>query len=302
LHDFRVALRRLRSCLRAYRPYLRETVPKKLRRRLRRLARATSAARDAEVQLAWLKRQSQRLTPAQAAGGRWLTDRLETCCRQAYDAIRTEVLTEYAGAARRLRHRLQAGHRRPGSTSINLAAAAARLEKYVSCLTSDLGLIRGAKDREEIHAARIAVKHLRYLLEPFGEHCPAVARRLRELKHLQECFGALCDAQVAAQELATAVQVAGAERPRRKLRRSPRTGGSAPADPLPGLLVLAKRAHQEINNRYRALAPYLGGRRAKLTSALLALAPVLAARPDRVILSRPRISRRLPGSAPPAAD
>ena len=41
LHDFRVALRRLRSCLRAYRGLLQDSVPKKLAKRLRRLARAT---------------------------------------------------------------------------------------------------------------------------------------------------------------------------------------------------------------------------------------------------------------------
>lgn len=298
-----MALRRLRSCLRAYRPYLRDSVPKKLRRRLRRLARATNAARDAEAQLVWLKRQSQRLTPAQAAGGRWLTDRLEARCRQSHDAIRTGVLPEYALVARRLRRGLREG-RRSRAASISLAAAVGtRLEEYVLRLTTDLDLVRGAKDSEEIHAARIAVKHLRYLLEPFGGHYPAVARRLRELKRLQEHFGAVCDAHVAAQELAAAARMVGAESTRRKRRRSPSAGRSASAaDALPGLLVLAKRAHREINNRYRILAPHLGGRRASLVSSLLALAPVLAARPDPARISRARSSRRLPGSAPPAAD
>lgn len=298
-----MALRRLRACLRAYRPYLRDSVPKKLRRRLRRLARATNAARDAEVQLVWLKRQSPRLTPAQAAGGRWLTDRLEARCRQSHDAIRTKVLPEYTLVARRLRRGLRKGHR-SRAASISLAAAAgARLEEYVLRLTSDLGSIRRAKDSEEIHAARITVKHLRYLLEPFGGQYPAVARRLRELKRLQERFGAVCDAHVAAQELATAVRMASAGSTRRKQRRSPSAGGSASmADPLPGLLALAKRAHREINNRYRVLAPHLGGRRARLVSSLLALAPELAGRPDPARLSRARVSRRSPGSAPPAAD
>jgi len=50
LHAFRVALRRLRSTLQMYRPVLgRDMVPRKLRRRLKRLARATGAARDAEA-------------------------------------------------------------------------------------------------------------------------------------------------------------------------------------------------------------------------------------------------------------
>ncbi len=300
-----MALRRLRSCLRAYRPYLRDTVPKKLRRWLRRLARATNAARDAEVQLVWLKRQSRRLTPAQVAGGRWLMDRLEARCRKSHDAIRTELLPEYALLARRLRRCLREG-RRSRAASICLAAAAgARLEEYILRLTTDLDSVRGANDSEEIHAARIAVKHLRYLLEPFVEQYPAVAQRLQEFKRLQERFGAVCDAHVAAHELAVAVQIAGSERAHWKMQRLLRSGGSMPAavaDPLPGLLVLAKRAHQEINNRYRALAPHLGGRRARLISSLLALAPELAAHPDSARLSRARISRRLPGSIRPAAD
>jgi inorganic triphosphatase YgiF len=54
LHDFRVALRRVRSVTRALRPYLGKAVRKKHERRLRDAARATALARDAEVQLAWL--------------------------------------------------------------------------------------------------------------------------------------------------------------------------------------------------------------------------------------------------------
>ena len=44
LHDFRVALRRLRSCIRDYRPYLKNNIPKKVRKELRSLASSTNAA------------------------------------------------------------------------------------------------------------------------------------------------------------------------------------------------------------------------------------------------------------------
>ena len=54
LHDYRVALRRLRSCLRSYRKELRATVTRKSRRQLRRLARGTNRSRDLEVHLEWL--------------------------------------------------------------------------------------------------------------------------------------------------------------------------------------------------------------------------------------------------------
>jgi CHAD domain-containing protein len=54
LHAFRVAIRRLRSLLRAYRRRLGRAAGKKPRRRLRELSRVTNAARDAHVQLTWL--------------------------------------------------------------------------------------------------------------------------------------------------------------------------------------------------------------------------------------------------------
>src|SRR5688500_209800 len=63
LHDFRVALRRLRSVVRAYRPYLQRSAPKGVRRRLRKVTDNTNAGRDAEVLLDWLRVQYQALTP-----------------------------------------------------------------------------------------------------------------------------------------------------------------------------------------------------------------------------------------------
>ena len=64
LHDFRVALRRLRSWLRAFRADLRGTVRRKHRRRLRAVSRAAGAARDAEVHVAWLRDAEESLDGA----------------------------------------------------------------------------------------------------------------------------------------------------------------------------------------------------------------------------------------------
>jgi hypothetical protein len=57
LHDFRVAIRRLRSCIRAYRTELQGSVSKQMQRRLRKLTLATNAGRDAEVHLNRLRNQ-----------------------------------------------------------------------------------------------------------------------------------------------------------------------------------------------------------------------------------------------------
>ncbi len=52
LHDFRVALRRLRSALRTFRPWLEDSVRPRQEKRLKKIARSTNEERDAEVQLA----------------------------------------------------------------------------------------------------------------------------------------------------------------------------------------------------------------------------------------------------------
>ena len=111
--------------------------------------------------------------------------------------------------------------------------------------------------------------------------------RLRELKQLQD-VSALCDAQVAAQELATAVQMAGAERVAGHddtgiIAASCRDCGSA------------KRAQRK---------PTIATARLRPVSVVVASglplrcwrSSLLAARPAPAALSRPRISRRLPGS------
>ncbi|MBX6421399.1 MAG: CHAD domain-containing protein, partial [Nevskia sp.] len=61
LHDFRVALRRLRTAARAYGELAAELVPDKPRRKLKRLAADTNATRDAEVFAAWLQAQRKTL-------------------------------------------------------------------------------------------------------------------------------------------------------------------------------------------------------------------------------------------------
>ncbi|MBR9989605.1 MAG: CHAD domain-containing protein, partial [Gemmatimonadetes bacterium] len=76
LHDFRVAVRRLRSWIRAFKPWLEESVAKRQRRLLRGLARSTNAARDVEVHAAWLTARYPSLTARQRVGARWLQQRL----------------------------------------------------------------------------------------------------------------------------------------------------------------------------------------------------------------------------------
>src|SRR5688500_1324345 len=77
LHDFRVGLRRLRSCLRAYADLLDESVGDKGHRRLSEIADRTNPGRDAEVQLGWLERLGKELHTKHGAGVKWLAGDLE---------------------------------------------------------------------------------------------------------------------------------------------------------------------------------------------------------------------------------
>jgi len=60
LHDLRVALRRVRSWLRAFRSDLEDSVASKDRHRLRDLVDASNRGRDADVQVEWLREASKQ--------------------------------------------------------------------------------------------------------------------------------------------------------------------------------------------------------------------------------------------------
>src|SRR6476469_6390304 len=77
LHDFRVALRRLRTWLRAFRPVLRDTLRGKLVRRLGEIADATGASRDLEVRIEWIDRSRRQLRGDERKGASWLIKRLK---------------------------------------------------------------------------------------------------------------------------------------------------------------------------------------------------------------------------------
>src|SRR5436309_12816793 len=87
LHDFRVGLRRLRSCLRAYDAQLADSIPKKLAKRLKRLAGSTGPGRDTEVQIEWLQARSPHLSSHHRAGLPWLLARLGESRREAYGGV-----------------------------------------------------------------------------------------------------------------------------------------------------------------------------------------------------------------------
>lgn len=219
LHDFRVGLRRLRSCLRAYRHSLADSVPRKLAKRLKRLAGATGPGRDAEVQIAWLRDRRPSLASSHRAGLAWILARLEERMREAYEELRKEIDRDLPGIEEDLRRHLSVYraeiHLDGESPQASFGdATAAILRGQVADLKADLARVEDAGDDAQAHRARISAKRLRYLIEPFADEIPAVGPIVKRFKGLQDLLGELHDAHVLEMELEKAIETAAAERAR----------------------------------------------------------------------------------------
>jgi len=298
LHDFRVAMRRLRSTLRAYQAQLDAVVPAKLRRRLRDLARATGEARDVEVQISWLERQRNDLAPARRAGVPWLLARLTQSRDRAYRDIRERIAPKFDRLARRLRRALGSAPAPDATLPPALASVIAELlEDQGSDLERRLALIRSPANHGEAHAARIRVKRARYLLEPVVREAPLTSPVLRRLKQVQQLLGDLHDLQVVIVRLGDAAAEAAAERTRRLHHLA--VGGdraAAARGPRPatsGLLALARVARAGQERLFRRLV----GRRVahSLPTELATLAAEL--RPPTGLVAAPAVVWR-PRHAP----
>jgi CHAD domain-containing protein/CYTH domain-containing protein len=227
LHDYRVALRRLRSCLRAYRKQLRSTVSRKSLRQLRRLARGTNQSRDLEVHLAWLVEQRQRVGEAEQPGVSWILGRLTEAKRRGWDEMLQLDQRLFPKVYHRLVVQLSAfpttirldGDLRGRATA---AVTASRVRAASRRLRSRLLEIYGYSSGPAIHRARIAAKHLRYLLEPFAAAVPEGEAVIDRLKALQDALGDVHDAHVFLDELRRSLPAA----------RDAASGGT---DVLPGL-------------------------------------------------------------------
>jgi CHAD domain-containing protein len=270
LHDFRVALRRLRSTLRAYPAQLRDSVSRKLRRRVRDLTRATNRGRDAEVQLAWLRPFAGDLAPAERVGVRWLVEWIERARETSVEETRGAVRRSFEKLDRQLSRRLGV-YRRPVAPvrtapepRFGLVAREA-LVTHAQRLDKLLGAIQAPDDLAAIHRTRIAAKRLRYLLEPFSQALGGAVDLPRSLKSLQNLLGDLHDTQVLEGTVREAVAAAAAERARRHFEATLADGsgagrGSARRRETPGLLAVARRLRQRRLVDYAKLeTTWLGG-------------------------------------------
>jgi len=211
LHDFRVAIRRLRSVLRAYRPQLDGAVRPKDRENLKQIQRATGAGREAEVALAWLTKQQQTLQPEHLAGLNWLSATLLERRRRCSDDLEVEVRASFRRTARKLEERLAIMRSEQNLLSehpdVSFARCVANLtEAHAADLLVTLGQIASIDDTKKLHDSRISGKRLRYLLEPVRPYVNEAQQAVRQSKRLQDLLGDLNDIHVLMREIGSALE------------------------------------------------------------------------------------------------
>ena len=199
VHDFRVALRRLRSWLRACAPALDDTVRGKTLERLRELSRLAGAARDLEVQRKWLlevagdEEAGEARKAARRMAHRLAGDYAEAIGRLA-KSLRRKLPKTAGRLADQLGHYVTAIDLDAPSDEPTMAALMARLLRdHASDLREALALVRRPAHVAEAHHARIEAKRLRYLLEALGDRRETARRAAMGLARLQDALGALHD-------------------------------------------------------------------------------------------------------------
>jgi len=256
LHAFRVSIRRLRSLLRAYRPWLGRVAGRKVRRRLRDLTRATNVARDADVQIIWLSAQREQLARQDLPGFDWLLRRLRDRKKRAERSGRAQLRKDFARIEQSMGNRMDDDGTPEPRPFRN--AFLEVLEPGLAELRKRLVAISAADDEEAVHRSRIQAKRVRYLVEPLRKELAEARALVRPLKDLQNLLGELHDTHVLEDELAAAIEEAATEKAKRlhrlaldgdetSLKRNQRQ------DERLGLVTLAARARERRDALYSEL-------------------------------------------------
>ncbi|MFW2387576.1 MAG: CHAD domain-containing protein [Polyangiales bacterium] len=283
LHDFRVAIRRMRSILRAYKPQLESAVRPKDRRRLRDIQRATGGGREAEVALEWLTKQHSSLGPEHLAGLNWLSALLLERRRHCAEALDTELRSNFRRSAQKLEERLAVMRSERNLLADQPHATFARTlanqtEAHATDLLVNLGQIVSVEHTEQLHDSRIVAKRLRYLLEPLRAFTSGAQSVVKRSKKLQELLGDLNDVHVLMREIDQSFE-ASMQQKAVHLRDSLRKGDlerarrEAGVSEWAGLVELYTRLEQERRELIATLRDkWLGGDLDALVSRARALA------------------------------
>lgn len=211
LHQLRVELRRMRTLLRAYRPWTGRILRRRTTRRLKALVAATGRVRDLDVQLRDLRGGGTRSRESSAHA--WLRERLDGERDPAVKALLKWLVKDHPRLQKEL-ERAFSGYRvtldpdSPWTGPVAFGEAASRVvsELALELHEAILLLARGPVAPETMHATRILAKRLRYSLAPFAGGLPQVEPLLARMEGLQDHLGGLQDARVQAERLAALME------------------------------------------------------------------------------------------------
>ena len=291
LHDFRVALRRLRTWLRAYESYLAGSVRKRHWRRLREISQLAGVCRDNEVHVAWIRDVEESLKSRERPGGEWFLHQVAERQREADAEFRSMLDDRFEGTTDAIGDGLAVYDRRidlrdPVPSRKFAAVAAPLIVTQATSLGERLGSIESIQDQAMAHSARLAAKRLRYLLEPIAAGVDGGTALLKRLRNLQDTIGEMHDVHVMAEEVIEAAERAGAEQTRRVATALLEGESDADAhqeharDPRPGLLAIATQLRRRGEAAFAELKTrWLGEHASDLTDAANAIVARLTAEP-----------------------
>jgi CHAD domain-containing protein len=203
IHDARVAVRRLRSDLRTFRPIFEQAWADGLREKLSWLQDGLSAARDADVVIIGLRRRSEALPDPDRRRLDEVLAPLREAREAAYDHVRAMLrearyivlLQALVDAAKRPAFETGADEQACEAIPPIIAGTWKTLRKRVRSRT------RPPSDRE-LHGIRIAAKRVRYAAEAVTPVVGRAARRFgRAAEEIQTILGDQHDAVTACERL-----------------------------------------------------------------------------------------------------
>jgi len=259
VHDLRVASRRLRSILSLLAVCLARQTCDRWRTQLRRLTRALGAARDTDVQIAWVQHFLDQEASAQERPG---VERLRLRLQQQRQALQESVLEAVERfVARRLIEEMEQrlaqlaeahqvdGADTPGHYVYRQLGRAIR--DQLTALQAYAPYVQQPECHQELHAMRIAAKRLRYTMQACAPLYPdALDAPVRTARALQMLLGDIHDCDVWMHDLP---QFLAAERERT-------LAYFGQAEPLtlvvPGVLALQHNRQQYRTQRYQEFVAF----------------------------------------------
>jgi CHAD domain-containing protein len=201
LHDYRVSIRKIRSILSLIKEVFPEDVTLQLKDEFRNLGTETGPVRDLDVYLLSKEEYISMVPQAQKAGIELLFKDLEKrrkteCAKlskflksKAYNTLMVEKIHFFSNSDDEL------PPSRNSEKPIGKLAIRTLQKRYAKIIGMGTHIITRDTEDEEVHELRIECKKLRYLLEFFKSllNQKAVAKFVRQLKHLQDNLGRFND-------------------------------------------------------------------------------------------------------------